>query len=340
MTNNVLVVGSDGYIGSLLCKKLQDSFSVTGYDTGYYRGAHLYSPQWNLPKIITKDIRLITLDDIRGFKAVICLSDLNDPLSQVYPDITNKINHKSLVRFASLCKKAEVEKFIYSSSASVYGFNPNKPMSETSQLSPITPYAKCKMLVEKYLLSLNDNRFSVTCLRNSTVYGISPSMRFDLVINYLCGTAVAKNVIELKSDGGAWRPFVHIEDVCNVFINILKLSRSSTSKLVINVGNGKKGNYRVIDIANIIQEMTKCDIVINDKNVDNRSYQINSKRLDDLGMSCNKDMKTEIHKMLNFFKKIELSKRDLNLNNYDRLKQINYLLKTKQLNKDFFWTKL
>lgn len=82
MRDNILVVGSDGYIGSLLCKKLQDSFRVTGYDTGYYRGSYLYSPQWNLPKTITKDIRLVTVDDIKEFKAVVCLSDLNDPLSQ------------------------------------------------------------------------------------------------------------------------------------------------------------------------------------------------------------------------------------------------------------------
>jgi nucleoside-diphosphate-sugar epimerase len=186
MSNKILVVGSDGYIGSQLCKKLQENFDVTGYDTGYYRGAYLYSPQWNLPKTITKDIRLITIDEIIGFKAVVCLSDLNDPLSQNYPEVTKKINYEGLARFATLCKEAGVERFLYSSSVSVYGFASDKQMDEKSELSPLTPYAECKVLMEKHLMSLNDEHFGVACLRNSTVYGLSPRMRFDLVINYLC----------------------------------------------------------------------------------------------------------------------------------------------------------
>lgn len=340
MRDNILVVGSDGYIGSLLCKKLQDSFRVTGYDTGYYRGSYLYSPQWNLPKTITKDIRLVTVDDIKEFKAVVCLSDLNDPLSQNYPATIKKINYDGLARFASLCKKAGVEKFIYSSSASVYGFSSDELMTEKSELSPLTPYAECKILMEKHLLSLNDDKFSIACLRNSTVYGLSPRMRFDLVINYLCGTAVARNIIELKSDGGAWRPFVHIEDVCDAFIAVLNLPVSKMSGLVVNVGNGEKGNYKVIDIANIIQKITGCDITVDNKNTDKRSYRIDSNKLSSLGINCGKDMKKEILHMLEFFRKIELSGEDLSLNTYTRLDQINYLLKTRQIDQDFFWTKL
>lgn len=338
MRDKILVVGSDGYIGSILCRKLQNNFNVTGYDTGYYRGAYLYSPQWNLPKTITKDIRLITAEDIKGFKAVICLSDLNDPLSQNYPEVTKKINYEGLARFASLCKEAGVEKFLYSSSASVYGFTSDKLIDEKSGLSPLTPYAECKTLMEKHLLLLCDDHFSAACLRNSTVYGLSPRMRFDLVINYLCGTAVARNIIELKSDGNAWRPFVHIEDVCDVFVRILGLPPSVMSGLIVNVGDGKKGNYKVIDIVHIIQTITGCDITVDNKNTDKRSYCIDSSKLNSLGIKCRKDMKTEICNMLEFFKKIELSSEDLSLNTYTRLEQIRYLFKTRQIDQDFFWT--
>ena len=337
MRDNILVVGSDGYIGSILCKKLQEIYDVIGYDTGYYRGAYLYSPQWNFPKTTTKDIRLITVDDVIDIKAVICLSDLNDPLSQIYPGLTKKINYHGLARFASMCKETGVEKFLYSSSASVYGVGSNKLKNEKSELSPLTPYAECKTLMEKHLLSLCDDRFSVACLRNSTVYGLSPSMRFDLVINYLCGTAVTRNIIELKSDGGAWRPFVHIEDVCDAFVSILDLPTSEMSGLIVNIGDGEKGNSRVIDIAHIIQEITSCDILVDKKYKDKRSYCIESGKLNSLGIQCQKEMKTEIIKILNFLKRIELSSEDLNLNTYTRLEQIRYLLRTRQIDQDFFW---
>lgn len=337
MRDNILVVGSDGYIGSVLCRKLQDNFDVTGYDTGYYRGSYLYSPQWNLSKTITKDIRLITVDDIRGFKAVVCLADLNDHLSQNYPGVTKKINYEGLARFASLCKEAGVVKFLYSSSASVYGFASDKLMNEESELSPLTPYAECKILMEKHLLSLCDDHFSVACLRNSTVYGLSPRMRFDLVINYLCGTAVAKNTIELTSDGRAWRPFVHIEDVCNAFVSVLGLPSSIMSGMVVNIGDSEKGNHRVIDVAHMIQEITNCGITMDNSNKDKRSYRIDSSKLKNLGIACNRDMKAEIRKMLEFFKQIELSKGDLYCNTYTRLERIRYLLKTKQIDQDFFY---
>lgn len=339
MSNKVLVTGSDGYIGTVLCRKLQSQFDVTGLDAGYYRNDYLYAPLWNLPGTITKDIRKVTAEDLRGFEAVICLSDLNDPLSQVYPDITRETNYEGPARFASLCKQAGVKKFIYSSSASVYGFAADEVMDETSKLNPLTAYAECKADMEKYLLSLHDKNFSVACLRNSTVYGLSPRMRFDLVINYLCATAVAKNAIELKSDGGAWRPFVHIEDVTDAFIAVLNLPSAAISGVVVNVGNGQTGNYRVIDIAEIIREITGCVITTNNTNKDRRSYRIASEKLESLGIQCRRDLKDEIAAMLAFFKDIKLSERDLNTITYTRLDQIRYLVDTHQIDKDLFWVR-
>ncbi len=339
MRNKVLVTGSDGYIGTVLCGKLQDEFDITGLDTGYYRNDYLYAPLWNLPRTITKDVRHVTVEDLQDVEAVICLSDLNDPLSQAYPDIIRKTNFAGPARFATLCKEVGVKRFIYSSSASVYGFAADSVMDETSKLNPLTPYAECKAKMEDHLLSLCDERFSVACMRNSTVYGPSPSIRFDLVINYLCGTAVAKNTIELKSDGGAWRPFVHINDVCNAFISILKLPVADMSGLVVNVGNGDKGNYRVIDIAEIIHELTGCKIIVNNSNKDKRSYRISSSKLEQLGIKCSKDLKTEITNMIEFFKRIRLTEQDLNSSTFTRLEQIRYLITTRQIDEDLFWSR-
>lgn len=339
MSDKVLVTGSDGYIGTVLCRKLQEKFDVTGLDAGYYRSAYLYPPNWNIPKTITKDVRQLMVNDLKEFSAVICLSDLNDPISQAYPELTRITNYEGLARLATLCKEAGVEKFIYSSSASVYGFASDKVMDEGSELNPLTPYAECKARMEKHLLSLNDEKFSVACLRNSTVYGLSPRMRFDLVINYLCGTAVAKNTIELKSDGGAWRPFVHIDDVCDAFISILRLPPSVASGLIVNVGNGETGNYRVIDIAGIIREITGCNITVESNNKDKRSYRISSDRLEQFGVECRRDLKTEISNLLAFFKQIELSEADLQRRPFTRLEQIRYLLKTKQLDEDLLWSR-
>jgi len=323
----------------VLCRRLQEQFDVTGLDTGYYRNSYLYSPLWDLPRTITKDIRHATADDLKGFKAVICLSDLNDPLSQAYPEITKKTNYEGPARLAKLCKESGIEKFIYSSSASVYGFAADRIMDEESELNPLTPYAECKAEMEGHLLSLCDDNLSVACLRNSTVYGLSPRMRFDLVINYLCCTAVVKNTIELKSDGGAWRPFVHIEDVCSAFLSILNLPPSTMSGLIVNVGNGKKGNYRIIDIAEMIHEITDCNITIDNNNRDKRSYQISSSKLEQLGIECQRDLKTEISNMLEFFKQIDLEESDLRCNTYTRLEQIRYLLKTKQVDQDLLWSR-
>lgn len=339
MKSKILVTGSDGYIGSVLCGILGEKFEVIGLDTGYYRDAYLYSPHWDLPQTISKDIRNITADDLKEFEAVICLSDLNDPLSQSYPEVTQQTNYEGPARFASLCKQAGIQKFIYSSSASVYGFAADEIMSESSPLNPLTPYAECKVAMEKHLMALCDENFSIACLRNSTAYGLSPRIRFDLVINYLCGTAVAKNIIELKSDGGAWRPFVHIDDICNAFVSVLELPASKMSGLIVNVGNGKTGNHRVIDIAEMIREVTGCTIVVNNNNKDKRSYRIDSSKLDQIGIECRKDLKTEISGMINFFKQIKLTEQSLATNTFTRLEQIRYLLDTQQIDKNFYWSR-
>lgn len=340
MKAKVLIAGSDGYIGSVLTNKLNDEYSVIGYDTNFYNNASLYHPKWKPSKLIKKDIRLVSKEDLYDVSAIICLADLSDPTSQEFPEVTRSINYRGLAKFATMAKKAGVKKFIYASSSSVYGYAEDEIVAESDKLSPLTPYAECKVAMEKHLISLCDTNFGIACLRNATVYGLSPHMRFDLVLNYLCATAITKKTIELKSDGKAWRPFVHIEDLCDVFVSILGLPINTLQGLIVNVGNGATGNYRIIDIARLVEELSGCKITYAQQISDKRSYRINSDKLQKLGISCDKNMRTEISKMLSFFRQIELKNDDVNLSSYNRLEQIRFLLKTKQVDKDLMWTKL
>ena len=191
----VLVTGVDGYIGCLLAPYLRGrGHEVVGLDTGYYRDGWLFNdtalvPQ--VPPILNKDIREVTEADLRGFDAVCHLAELsNDPLCQNTPELTFEINHKGSVHLAELAKAAGVQRFVYTSSCSVYGIGDgDTPVSEASPTHPQTAYAECKLLVERDVARLADEDFSPTFLRNATAYGASPRMRFDIVLNNLCGVA-------------------------------------------------------------------------------------------------------------------------------------------------------
>jgi nucleoside-diphosphate-sugar epimerase len=336
MPKKILIAGVEGYIGTVLASHLVDKYDVFGIDTGYYSNSILY-PSISKITTIKKDIRDVTQEDVRDAWAVICLSDLNDPTSQIYPEVTRKINFEGLKNFAVICKKAGVARFLYSSSASVYGFAGDTLMNEQSPTNPLTPYAQCKVDMERYLLSIADRNFSIACMRNATVYGPSPHMRFDLVINALCGSAVADNIIKLNSDGGAWRPFVHIEDLCVTFIKVLQLPLVTFSNLIVNVGNGTSGNYRIVDIATIIQKYTGCSISVSIENKDRRSYQIDTSLLESLGLTCMRKVEDEILVMLSFFKKHKLNNMQLHDASFNRTQRIVGLVESGYVDNNLFW---
>ncbi len=333
---HVLIVGADGYIGSVLTGVLAKAgYDISGIDTGYYSDQSLYSP--NDTTIMKKDVRLVTIKDLVGVDAIICLSDLNDPTSSAYPEQTKSINLQGLMSLANKCKQAGVRRFLYASSASVYGFAGDENMSENSKLNPLTPYAECKIAIEKHLLSISDDNFRVACMRNATVYGLSPHMRFDLVINYLCGSAIADNIVRLKSDGSAWRPFVHINDLAEAFLSILRLPDKTFSNLIVNVGNGDTGNHRVADIAQIISQATGCPVEISLNNKDARSYRLNTDKLESLGIACTRDLHKEIEVMVKFLRDIELDTHLLHNDSFHRTDRIRNLLESGQVDNELYW---
>lgn len=212
---HILITGCDGYLGSLLSPALLKlGHNVVGLDTGYYKERLLYRSGEPVPQTLVKDLRDIEASDLEGFDAIVHMAELsNDPAGELAPHITFEINHKGSVRLAQLAREAGVQRFVYTSSCSVYGVADGDFLTEESPVSPQTAYAVCKTLVERDVRALATAHFTPTFLRNATAYGASPRMRFDIVLNNLAGLAWTKKEIGMTSDGTPWRPLVHALDI-------------------------------------------------------------------------------------------------------------------------------
>lgn len=339
---NVLVTGTDGYIGSVLGPYLVGKgHNITGLDTGYYRSGWLFNDrEKQYPTYINKDLRQIEAKDLEGFDAVVHMAELsNDPLGQLNPEITFKINHKGSVRIAKLCKEAGVGRFVYMSSCSVYGMGTEEKKTEDSALLPQTAYAECKMMVEKDVSKLADSSFSPTFLRNATAYGASPRMRFDIVLNNLSGLAWTTGVIKMISDGMPWRPLVHIRDISKAIHCVLEAPRDIIHNQIFNVGDDSE-NYRVKEIAEIVGSVFKgCEVTFGDSGGDNRSYRVSFDKINTQlpGFSCEYRAKKGAEELREIFERIEMKAEIFNDRPYTRLKQLNFLVNTGQLDDELFW---
>jgi nucleoside-diphosphate-sugar epimerase len=232
----VLFTGADGYIGAILGPKLLASgYDAIGVDAGFYRRGWLFDDRLTRPMVITKDVRELSVVDLRGVDAVVHLAELsNDPLGENDPEITMSINYRGSVRLARTCKAAGVGRFIFASSCSLYGSHggeEKEEKTETSATDPQTAYARCKVLVEDEVHTLAGSRFAPVFLRNATAFGASPRQRFDVVLNNLAGFAFTTGEIRVMSDGTPWRPLVHVEDICEAAETALDEFRNSTAAI-------------------------------------------------------------------------------------------------------------
>jgi len=251
----VLVTGHRGYIGTVMVPMLLGAgHDVVGLDSDLFEQC-TFSPGIHCIPEMRVDLRDVRPTHLKGFDTVVHLAALsNDPLSDLNPEITYEINHGASVRLARLAKDAGVCRFLYSSSCSSYGKAGDDLVDETADLHPITAYAISKVRVEQDVAKLADGRFSPTFLRNATAYGVSPRLRFDLVLNNLVAWAYAKGRVHIKSDGTPWRPIVHIEDISRAFLAVLTAPREVVHNQALNVGQTEE-NYRIRELAEIVQEV-------------------------------------------------------------------------------------
>jgi nucleoside-diphosphate-sugar epimerase len=339
----VFVTGTEGYLGCLFAPLLMErGHEVIAVDTGFYKVGWLYNGTQTTAKTLTKDIRHITVEDLEGVDAIVHMAELsNDPTGQLSPTITYDINHKGSVRLAELAKQAGVRRFVYMSSCSVYGVATEGDVTEESAVNPQTAYAECKAMVERDVTKMADDNFSPTFMRNATAFGASPRMRFDIVLNNLAGLAWTTNEIKMTSDGTPWRPLVHALDIAKALICTLEAPRDIVHNQIFNVGD-TANNYRVREVAEIIAEIFEgCALSFGENGADNRSYRVSFEKINSQlpGFKCEWNAQRGAQQLYDLFKQIDMTKEVFESRGFTRLKQLEYLIRTQQIDQDFFWSK-
>jgi nucleoside-diphosphate-sugar epimerase len=347
MTKKILILGSLGYLGSKLTEYLSRlGYNVTGSDIGYFQYGVLYYPQFM--NTLDKEAQAFTDNDLRLYDVVILLAGIsNDPYGKLDPDQVYKPTYDYAMRIAKVCKENGI-KFIFPSSCSIYGISEGESF-EDSDPNPQTGYSKNKLEIEQGLEKLSGNGFSPIALRLATVFGPSPRMRFDLVINMLCGMAHTSNEVILNSNGLSWRPNVHIEDVCDAFASCIKQEFNSDQLEVFNIGMNEN-NMQIIEIAELIAKNKKgckvkflnpddgdnllfADQKISD-GVDVRTYKVNfdkaHEKLEDF--SAKWTIEEGVVSLLKVYENYHLDDTKFTQRDFYRLQQLEYLFNTKQYN--------
>jgi len=337
----VLLTGHKGYIGSILAPLLtQAGYAVTGMDTGYFASCTLVPDPVVIPTI-NKDIRQLVPDELRGYDAVIHLAALsNDPIGNLDEGWTREINYEGSVRLAEYAKNAGVKRFLFSSSCIMYGMSEAQVVNEESPLDPRTEYARSKVFAERGISALAADGFSPTFLRNGTIYGLSPRMRFDTVLNDLVATGLTTGKVVVHGDGKPWRPVIHVEDVASAFIVALQAPIEKVHNQAFNTGANEL-NYQIGDLARIVTEtVPDCVLELESQGgADQRTYKADfskfARTFPDFKFRYNAEQGAKY--LYEGFKANGLTYADLTDKRFTRLRWLRHLMETEQLDEALYW---
>lgn len=325
----VLVTGSAGYVGAVLCPQLAArGHDVAGLDTGYYDGCD-FGPYAGV-RTLRRDVRDVGPRDLEGFQAIVHLAALsNDPVGDLDPELTHEINHHATVSLARAAREAGVERFVFASSCSMYGAGSgDELLAEDAPLRPLTAYAESKVRSEEALRGLDGDGFTTVAMRNATVYGVSPRLRLDIVLNNLAAWSHVSGRIRLLSDGMSWRPLLHVRDLGKVAERLLVAPRALVGGKAFNVGSDEQ-NYLVRDLAEILAVVTGCDVELaGDASPDPRSYRVDFSALAEAfpDLVLDWDARRGAEELIGAYRSVGLTRDDFDGRSYVRLRQLRHLL--------------
>jgi len=341
--SKILILGSNGYFGTVLFEYLKKKgMKCQGTDIDYFKDCNLFKKKTH--KTLNSCSSLLDEDYLKNFDTIIALAGYsNNPIFKKNEKKFHNKEFRYLTKIARICKKKKI-KYIFPSSCSLYGkSHTEKKLDENSKINPITHYSLNKRKIEKFLINLSDKNFKPIILRFATLYGLSQKMRFDIVINMFCGSAIAQNKIELNSDGKVFRPFIEISDACKAIYKVIKINKNFKGQ-IFNVGSNLD-NYRIIDVAKIVQRNVKGSKIIFLKKIkklvsdnlivkgkDKRNYKVNFD-LFSKTFKFKADYKIDngIKKLILNLKRLKLTKSKFKSTKFYRLQYLQELNKKNKL---------
>jgi nucleoside-diphosphate-sugar epimerase len=338
---HVLVTGSQGYIGSILAPLLAGAgHDVVGLDAGFYRGCDFGREDGSV-RTIERDVRDVVASELEGFDAIVHLAALsNDPVGDLDPGLTAEINFAATVRLAELAREAGVRRFVFASSCSMYGASgSDDALTEDAPLRPITAYAESKVRSEEGLVRLAGPDFAPVSMRNATVYGVSARLRLDIVLNNLAAWSHTTGRIRLTSDGTAWRPLVHVQDVARAALVLLEAPEAAICGEAFNVGSDAQ-NYLIRDLAELLSDLTGCEVEFAEgSSADARSYRVNFGRLRRAfpEVAFEWDARRGAEELVEAYRRYDLTAAEFEGERFIRLRRLRTLLDSGELNDRLRW---